>query len=205
MPLLLFWGLLIFGWPHGVRFSRKRFGKFPALEEFRGNLTSRQRANIVFLLWALSSLRFSVSQPARNTTRYPGLPGWRSWSEAGFERETIVKSRKQRAARRTEFPRPSAYAGVLISAVGAALLAFAKTPAPGVDLADLLRKNPADYALSFGHFLDLTPQAMGAFRTAAVRILFRISGGHSRELVLPPAKPGSSGQFGIGADDGRRS
>jgi hypothetical protein len=28
----------------------------------------------------------------------------------------------------------------------------------------LLRKNPQDYALSFGHFLDLTPQAMGAFR-----------------------------------------
>ncbi len=25
-------------------------------------------------------------------------------------------------------------------------------------------KNPRDYALSFGHFLDLTPQAMGAFR-----------------------------------------
>jgi hypothetical protein len=28
----------------------------------------------------------------------------------------------------------------------------------------LLRKHPQDYALSFGHFLDLTPQAMGAFR-----------------------------------------
>jgi hypothetical protein len=27
-----------------------------------------------------------------------------------------------------------------------------------------LKKHPLDYALSFGHFLDLTPQAMGAFR-----------------------------------------
>ena len=44
------------------------------------------------------------------------------------------------------------------------MLFFSKTPAPGTDLSDLLRKNPKDYALSFGHFLDLTPQAMGAFR-----------------------------------------
>ena len=47
---------------------------------------------------------------------------------------------------------------------GFALLVFSKAPAPGTDLSDLLRKNPQDYALSFGHFLDLTPQAMGAFR-----------------------------------------
>jgi len=48
--------------------------------------------------------------------------------------------------------------------VGFALLAFSKPPAAGADLSDLLLKHPQDYALSFGHFLDLTPQAMGAFR-----------------------------------------
>jgi len=37
-------------------------------------------------------------------------------------------------------------------------------PAPGTDLADLLKKNPQDYNLALGHFLDLTPQALGAFR-----------------------------------------
>ncbi len=54
--------------------------------------------------------------------------------------------------------------GVVIAAAGFALLFFSKAPAPGADLADLLRKNPQDYALSFGHILDLTPQAMGVFR-----------------------------------------
>jgi hypothetical protein len=54
--------------------------------------------------------------------------------------------------------------GVIIAAAGFSLLIFSKAPAPGTDLSDLLRKNPQDYALSFGHFLDLTPQAMGAFR-----------------------------------------
>jgi hypothetical protein len=40
----------------------------------------------------------------------------------------------------------------------------AKAPPPNYDIAELLKKNPQDYALSFGHFLDLTPQAMGAFK-----------------------------------------
>jgi hypothetical protein len=54
--------------------------------------------------------------------------------------------------------------GIIIAVVSFALLVYSKTPAPGTDLSDLLRKHPQDYALSFGHFLDLTPQAMGAFR-----------------------------------------
>jgi hypothetical protein len=54
--------------------------------------------------------------------------------------------------------------GSIIAVAGFGLLFVSKAPAPGADLADLLRKNPQDYALSFGHILDLTPQAMGAFR-----------------------------------------
>jgi hypothetical protein len=50
------------------------------------------------------------------------------------------------------------------SVVGIVLLLSSKVPAPGTDLADLLVKNPADYDLALGHFLDLTPQALGAFR-----------------------------------------
>jgi hypothetical protein len=40
----------------------------------------------------------------------------------------------------------------------------AQAPPPNYDIAELLKQNPQDYALSFGHFLDLTPQAMGAFK-----------------------------------------
>lgn len=38
------------------------------------------------------------------------------------------------------------------------------TPAPGVDLANLLARNPSDYNLSLGHLFDLTSDAMGLFR-----------------------------------------
>jgi hypothetical protein len=47
---------------------------------------------------------------------------------------------------------------------GSYLLAISHRPAPGADLADLLNKNPEEYNLSLGHVLDLTPQALGAFR-----------------------------------------
>jgi hypothetical protein len=50
------------------------------------------------------------------------------------------------------------------SIVGIALLFSSKPPAPGADLAELLRKNPQDYDFSLGHFLDLTPEALGMFR-----------------------------------------
>src|SRR5207244_8250029 len=32
------------------------------------------------------------------------------------------------------------------------------------DISELLTKYPAEYTLSFGHLLDLTPQSLGAFR-----------------------------------------
>jgi hypothetical protein len=37
-------------------------------------------------------------------------------------------------------------------------------PAPKADLAALLQKNPGDYFMSMGHFLDLNAQALGLFR-----------------------------------------
>jgi hypothetical protein len=55
--------------------------------------------------------------------------------------------------------------GVIIAGVGLGLFFFSKVPPAGTDLSELLKRNPGEYALSFGHFLDLTPQAMGAFRT----------------------------------------
>src|SRR5205085_11231086 len=49
--------------------------------------------------------------------------------------------------------------------IAAVILALqSQAPPPNYDIAELLKKNPQDYALSFGHFLDLTPQAMGAFK-----------------------------------------
>jgi 4-amino-4-deoxy-L-arabinose transferase-like glycosyltransferase len=44
------------------------------------------------------------------------------------------------------------------------LLWFSESVPPQSELADLLTRNPTEYALSFGHIFDLTPRAMGKFR-----------------------------------------
>src|SRR5262249_16207590 len=54
--------------------------------------------------------------------------------------------------------------GSIAFAAGMFFLLYSKAPPPGTDLSELLKKNPEQYALSFGHFLDLTPQSLGAFR-----------------------------------------
>jgi hypothetical protein len=54
--------------------------------------------------------------------------------------------------------------GVIAFLAGVGLLAISHPPQPDVDLADLLRKNPQDYNFSLGHMMDLTPEALGAFR-----------------------------------------
>jgi hypothetical protein len=53
----------------------------------------------------------------------------------------------------------------LVVAVATATLAIiSHSPTPGVELVDLLNKNPDIYVLSLGHLLDLTGEAMGLFR-----------------------------------------
>jgi len=54
--------------------------------------------------------------------------------------------------------------GSVASLAAAFLVLTSRTLNPNVDLAVLLKQNPADYALSFGHLLDLNTRALGAFR-----------------------------------------
>jgi len=62
---------------------------------------------------------------------------------------------------------PAAVVLLVLGSIAALIAGFfvlhAHTPGPNTDLASLLRQNPADYALSFGHFLDLNTRAMSAF------------------------------------------
>ena len=55
--------------------------------------------------------------------------------------------------------------GSLASLISGFFVLHSSAVTPNTDLASLLHQNPGDYALSFGHFLDLNAQAMSAFRT----------------------------------------
>ena len=54
--------------------------------------------------------------------------------------------------------------GVIIAGITGTLAIMIHAPAKGVELSDLLNKNPEAYVLSLGHFLDLTGKAMSLFR-----------------------------------------
>jgi 4-amino-4-deoxy-L-arabinose transferase-like glycosyltransferase len=165
VPLMLFWALLVLWLIPWTVFIPQSLEDVPRRSgEFHQHMSRKQRAYLLCFLWNLvivGFFSFSTRQEYYTIPAIPGLAllvgGW-----LGSERESAASSRERRAGKISSSILLAL--GVGIAAVGFSLLVISKAPAPGTDLSDLLRKNPQDYALSFGHFLDLTPQAMGAFR-----------------------------------------
>ncbi len=165
VPLLLFWALLVLWLIPWTVFLPQSLQEVPRhWREFRAQMTRRQQAYFLFFLWNLVIVGFFSLSTRQEYYTIPAIPGMAllvgGWLQR--ERSSARDSRERRSGRISSVL--LLVVGVIIAAAGFALLFFSKTPAPGADLADLLRKNPQDYALSFGHILDLTPQAMGAFR-----------------------------------------
>ena len=165
VPLVLFWALLVI-WlvPWSVFVPQALLDVPWRWREFRSQMTRRQRANLLFLLWNLVIVGFFSFSTRQEYYTIPAIPGAALLVGGWLQREceSAADSRERRAGRISSGA--LLVIGIVIAAVGFALLWLSKAPAPGTDLSDLLRRNPQDYALSFGHFLDLTPLAMGAFR-----------------------------------------
>ncbi len=127
-------------------------------------MSRRQRAYLMFFLWNVVIVGFFSLSTRQEYYTIPAIPGMALLVGGWLQRErgSAADSRERRSGMISSTVLLAV--GLVIAVVGFALLFFSRTPAPGTDLSDLLRKNPKDYALSFGHFLDLTPQAMGAFR-----------------------------------------
>ena len=165
VPLLLFWVLLVI-WlvPWSVFVPQSLLEVPRRWREIRSQMSQRQRAYLLFFLWPLVIVGFFSFSTRQEYYTIPALPGMAllvgGW--LARERESAADSPERRGGRIGSAVLLAI--GVVIAVVGFTLLWFSKAPVPGTDLSDLLKKHPQDYALSFGHFLDLTPQAMGAFR-----------------------------------------
>jgi 4-amino-4-deoxy-L-arabinose transferase-like glycosyltransferase len=165
VPLLLFWALLVLWLLPWTVFLPQSLQEVPRRwREFHAEMSRRQRAYLLFLLWTVVIVGFFSLSTRQEYYTIPAIPAMAllvgGWLQR--ERAPAANSRERRAGRISSAVLLAV--GVVIAVVGFALLFFSKAPAAGTDLSDLLRKHPQDYALSFGHFLDLTPQAMGAFR-----------------------------------------
>jgi 4-amino-4-deoxy-L-arabinose transferase-like glycosyltransferase len=177
VPLLIFWGLLL-AWllpwsvflPQALRDVPLRWRELQSklgtksATKLRTKLDRPQRASLLFFLWALVILGFFSFSTRQEYYTIPALPGVALLVGGWLARESgPAASESDRRAGRISSTVLFAF-GVLGFVAGIYLLSVSHLPAPGADLADLLKKNPQDYDFSLGHVLDLTPRALGAFR-----------------------------------------
>ncbi len=161
VPLLVYWALVlvwVVPWfvflPQALRNIAIRWREFPLRQ---------QNPALLFLLWPLVILVFFSFSTRQEYYTIPALPGLALLIGLWLQRE----AQPDAAASERRLGKISSFVlfviGDFACLTGIVFLLYSKTPSPGTDLAELLRRNPQDYALSFGHFFDLTPQAIGAF------------------------------------------
>jgi 4-amino-4-deoxy-L-arabinose transferase-like glycosyltransferase len=189
VPLGLFWGVILVwlmpwsaflfkglgqvpvplrAWFAGVRTQFGVGGKlrrlWANLGEYGRSLDSRRRALLLCAIWALVILVFFSFSSRQEYYNIPAIPGFAIIIGAWLAQEEAAPagSRIRRAGRRVA----AIVLGIAapVFAVASLLLWYSDSVPKGTDLSTILTKNPEQYALSFGHILDLTPQAMGLFR-----------------------------------------
>src|SRR5579859_4584794 len=165
VPLALFWGLLLLWLMPWTAFVLQALGQIPLkVTEWRTGLTQRQRGTLLFALWMLLVLLFFSFSSRQEYYVLPGLPGLALLIGGWLARETVSapSSGERRSGRWSSAV--LVVIGILACIAAVTLALQSQAPPPNYDIAELLKKIPEAYKLSFGHFLDLTPQAMGAFK-----------------------------------------
>jgi len=145
-------------------------------------MSAGQQATLFFAIWSVVIVGFFTFSTRQEYYTIPAVPalalivgGWLVKEAASLETE----------ARSAKISSWVLFAIVAVgSIVGVAMLLSSKPAAPGVDLADLLDKNPQDYDFSLGHFLDLTPEALGRFRPQLIGAILSLFAGAGLNLWL---------------------
>lgn len=168
VPLLLFWAMLVLWLLPWCAFLPQALRSVPVpwrpMREGTRALDREQRANLLFVLWALVIVGFFSFSTRQEYYTIPALPALALLVGGWLARESAPDAtERDRRAGLASSAALFAIGGIALVA-GAYFLAVSYTPPPGVDLADLLKANPDDYNFSLGHVLDLTPRALGLFR-----------------------------------------
>ena len=166
VPLLIFWGLVILWLVPWSAFLPEALRQVPRrLHEFRGRLNLPTQASLLFALWALVIVGFFSFSTRQEYYTIPALPGLALLVGSWLGKESASpEGSRERGAGKISSTVLLVFA-LIGSLVGIFMLISSHSLASAVDLADLLKKNPQEYDFSLGHFFDLTPQALGAFRT----------------------------------------
>jgi 4-amino-4-deoxy-L-arabinose transferase-like glycosyltransferase len=165
VPLFIFWALfLVWLVPWVIFLPAAIADTIRSWRQPLRRLSQRGQANLLFAIWALVIVIFFSFSTRQEYYTLPALPALALLTGGWLEKEAAGSSTsRERRAGRVSSLVFLVFAGASFI-LGLVLFISSRPPAPGADLADLLKKNPAEYNLSMGHFLDLTPQALGMFR-----------------------------------------
>jgi 4-amino-4-deoxy-L-arabinose transferase-like glycosyltransferase len=186
VPLALFWGLLLVWLMPWSAFVFRALSTIPLRKSLRPrvsirSLDSTESTRLLLGLWtAIPMLFFSLSTRQEYYV-LPTMPALilliAAWlnDEATEAESFTVPNFLVRSGQRISVV--LLILGSMAGLIAGFFAVHARAPGPNTDLASLLRQNPSDYALSFGHFLDLNAQAMGAFRTPLLITAVALFGG----------------------------
>ncbi|MFZ0914230.1 MAG: glycosyltransferase family 39 protein [Candidatus Korobacteraceae bacterium] len=165
VPLLVFWGLILLWLFPWSAFVFQSLAKVPhRWREWRSGMNRRQRALLLYAIWAAAIPLFFSFSTRQEYYTIPALPALAlligGWLQQ--EAESPAASKLRRSGRIGSMA--LLVVAVVIFVIAMFLLVQSKNMPAGSDLADLLKKNPNEYALSLGHIFDLTPRALGLFR-----------------------------------------
>ena len=165
VPLLVFWGLMLLWLFPWSAFVLQSLAQVPhRWSKWRSGMNRRQRALLLYAIWATVILVFFSFSTRQEYYAIPALPGLALLIGGWLQQEDDSPAASQ--LRRNG--RIGSVVLLVISVAGFAIAMFlllqSKSMPAGSDLADLLKKNPNEYALALGHIFDLTPRALGLFR-----------------------------------------
>ncbi len=165
VPLLVFWGLMLIWLFPWSAFVFQSLAQVPhRWSMWRGRMNQRQRTMLLYAIWAAVILLFFSFSTRQEYYAIPALPGLAlligGWLQQ--EAESPASSRLRRSGRVGSMV--LLVVAVVVFAGAMFLLLQSKSIPADSELADLLKKNPNEYALAFGHIFDLTPRALGLFR-----------------------------------------
>lgn len=165
VPILLFYGLLLLWFLPWSLFLPQALAQVQLrLPRIAGVRRSKEAVLLLLFCWAAVILLFFSFSTRQEYYVAPALPAFAlilgNW--LAMEAEAPIGSAMARSGRISAAV--LLVLGLLIAGIAGTLAILSHSLTPGVELVDLLKKNPDVYVLSLGHFLDLTGEAMSLFR-----------------------------------------
>ncbi len=174
VPLALFWGLLMVWMLPWSAFLPSALRCVPLRRWWRNApLSGEERARLLCFVWAAVPMIFFSFSTRQEYYVLPAMPALALLIGEWLARNAGTGMRM-------------AWVLFVVAAGGGAIaLVFAlHSPAPQGDLAVALRTHPGEYALSFGHFLDLSTRAMAFFRVPLALTAIALLAGTGGHLLL---------------------